>query len=32
MYLINIERNLLKKLVKKAINNRLKDLFYAWKL
>ncbi len=32
MYLMNIERNLLKKLVKKAINNRLKDLFYAWKL
>lgn len=31
MYLMNIEKNLLRRLVRKAMNNRVKDLFYAWK-
>ncbi len=32
MYLMSIEKNLMRKLVRKAMNNRVKDLFYAWKL
>ena len=32
IYLMQIEKNLLRRLVRNAMNNRVKDLFYAWKL
>ncbi len=32
MYVMNIEKNVLKRVVRKAMNNRVRDLFYAWKL
>jgi hypothetical protein len=32
MYLITIEKNLMKRVVKNSMNSRVKDLFYAWKL
>jgi len=27
-----MEKNLFKRVVRKAMNNRVKDLFYSWKL
>ena len=32
MYLMGIEKNLMRRLVRRAMNDRVKDLFYAWKL
>lgn len=32
MELIVIERNLMRRVVRNAMNRRVKDLFYAWKL
>ena len=32
MYLMGIEKNLMRRLMRRAMNDRVKDLFYAWKL
>jgi hypothetical protein len=32
MYLMAIEKKLMRRLVRRAMNDRVKDLFYAWKL